>query len=73
MSSVVWGDPVSWFGVQELALAACGQRVDHGADRLRRKLMQYIRAHNKTCQPIQWPYTNVKHRITASRTSVTPH
>lgn len=40
---------------------------------LRRKLMQYIRAHNKTCQPIQWSYTNVKHRITAPRNSVTRH
>lgn len=40
---------------------------------LRRKLMQYIRAHNKTCQPIQWSYSNVKHRITAPRNSVTRH
>ena len=30
---------------------------------LRRKLMQYIRQHNKTCQPIQWAYSNPKHRI----------
>lgn len=27
--------------------------------------MQYIRAHNKTCQPFQWSYSNPKHRITA--------
>jgi transposase len=40
---------------------------------LRRKLMQYIRAHNKTAQPIQWSYSNVKHRITATRNSATPH
>lgn len=40
---------------------------------LRRKLMQYIRAHNKTCQPIQWSYSNVKHRITAPRNSETRH
>lgn len=40
---------------------------------LRRKLMQYIRAHNKTCQPIQWSYSNVKHRITAPRNSITRH
>jgi len=40
---------------------------------LRRKLMHYIRTHNKTCQPIQWSYSNVKHRITASRNSITSH
>jgi transposase len=40
---------------------------------LRRKLMRYIRVHNKTCQPIQWSYSNVKHRITASRNSITGH
>jgi transposase len=40
---------------------------------LRRKLMQYIRLHNKTCQPIQWSYSNIKHRITAPRNSVTGH
>jgi aerobic-type carbon monoxide dehydrogenase small subunit (CoxS/CutS family) len=33
---------------------------------LRRKLMQYIRQHNKTCQPIQWAYSNPTHRIRAS-------
>ena len=37
------------------------------------KLMQYIRAHNKTCQPIPWSYSNTKHRIVAPRTSVTSH
>lgn len=40
---------------------------------LRRKLMRYIRVHNKTCQPIQWSYSNVKHRISASRNSITRH
>lgn len=35
---------------------------------LRRKLMQYIRAHNKTCRPFRWSYSNPKHRIRASRT-----
>ncbi len=33
---------------------------------LRRKLMQYIRQHNKTCQPIQWAYSTPQHRIRAS-------
>lgn len=40
---------------------------------LRWKLMQYIRIHNKTCQPIQWTYSNVKYRITALRNSETSH
>jgi len=27
--------------------------------------MQYIRLHNKTCQPIRWAYNNPKHRMRA--------
>jgi transposase len=34
---------------------------------LRRKLMQYIRLHNKTCRPFRWTYHSPKRRI---RTSV---
>lgn len=30
---------------------------------LRRKLMQYIRAHNKTCHPFVWRYTDPTRRI----------
>ncbi|MGH7593644.1 MAG: IS630 family transposase [Gemmatimonadales bacterium] len=33
---------------------------------LRRKLMQYIRLHNKTCRPFQWAYRAPKHRIRTS-------
>jgi transposase len=33
---------------------------------LRRKLMQYIRLHNKTCRPFHWTYRSPKHRIHAS-------
>ena len=33
---------------------------------LRRKLMQYIRLHNKTCRPFHWTYRNAKHRIRTS-------
>jgi transposase len=40
---------------------------------LRRKLMQYIRAHNKTCRPFRWAYTNPKHRIRAIGTRETVH
>ena len=30
---------------------------------LRRKLMQYIRLHNKTCRPFRWAYSSPKRRI----------
>lgn len=60
-----------WFAKIERDMIARG--IFTSTTDLRRKLMQYIRAHNKTCQPIQWSYSNVKHRITAPRTSVTRH
>jgi hypothetical protein len=40
---------------------------------LRKKLLQYIKLHNATCQPFVWRYRNPKRRIRASRTSVTVH
>lgn len=40
---------------------------------LRRKLMQYIRAHNHTCRPFRWAYTNPKHRIRAIGKRETVH
>jgi transposase len=60
-----------WFAKIERDMIARG--IFTSTSDLRRKLMQYIRAHNKTCQPIQWSYTNPKHRIRAPRTSVTVH
>lgn len=33
---------------------------------LRRKLMQYIRLHNKTCRPFRWTYRSPKRRIRTS-------
>ncbi len=33
---------------------------------LRRKLLQYIRAHNTTCHPFVWTYRNVRRRIRAN-------
>jgi transposase len=33
---------------------------------LRRKLMQYIRLHNKTCRPFRWVYASPKRRIRTS-------
>ena len=35
---------------------------------LRRKLMQYIRLHNKTCRPFHWVYRSPKRRIRTSAT-----
>jgi transposase len=60
-----------WFAKIERDMIARG--IFTSTADLRRKLMQYIRAHNKTCQPIQWSYSNVKRRIRAPRTSVTIH
>ncbi len=40
---------------------------------LRRKLLQYIRAHNQTCRPFRWVYTNPKHRIRAIGKRETVH
>jgi transposase len=60
-----------WFAKIERDMIARG--IFTSTADLRRKLMQYIRAHNKTCQPIQWSYSNIKHRIVAPQTSVTGH
>lgn len=60
-----------WFAKIERDMIARG--IFTSTADLRRKLMQYIRAHNKTCQPIQWSYSNVQRRIRAPRTSVTVH
>lgn len=60
-----------WFSKIERDMIARG--IFTSTTDLRRKLMQYIRAHNKTCQPIEWSYSNVKHRIRAPQTSVTRH
>jgi transposase len=60
-----------WFAKIERDMIARG--IFTSTADLRRKLMQYIRAHNKTCQPIQWSYSNVKRRIRAPQTSVTGH
>ena len=52
-----------WFAKIERDVIARG--IFTSAADLRRKLMQYIRLHNKTCQPIQWAYSNPSHRIRA--------
>ena len=52
-----------WFAKIERDVIARG--IFTSTPDLRRKLMQYIRLHNKTCQPIQWAYSNPTHRIRA--------
>jgi transposase len=52
-----------WFAKIERDIIARG--IFTSVSDLRRKLMQYIRLHNKTCQPIQWAYSNPSHRIRA--------
>ena len=52
-----------WFAKIERDMIARG--IFTSVDDLRRKLMAYIRQHNKTCQPIQWAYSTPKHRIRA--------
>jgi len=43
------------------------------SDDLARKLLRYIREHNKTAQPIKWKYTDVQRRIRGPLSSVTVH
>lgn len=53
-----------WFAKIERDMIARG--IFTSTAELRRTLMQYIRLHNKTCQPIQWAYSTPSHRIRAS-------
>ncbi len=55
-----------WFSKIERDMIARG--IFKSTTDLRRKLMHYIRQHNKTCQPIKWSYSNPKNRIRASIT-----
>ena len=40
---------------------------------LSRKLLRYIRQHNKTAKPIKWKYTDIRRRIRAPHSAVTGH
>jgi hypothetical protein len=41
---------------------------------LRRKLMRYIKAHNKDPKPYKWSWNDIAHRISpATTSSVTVH
>lgn len=53
-----------WFSKIERDMIARG--IFTSTTDLRRKLMHYIKQHNKTCRPIKWSYSNPKHRIRAT-------
>jgi transposase len=50
-----------WFGKIERDCIARG--IFTSTDDLRRKLMAYIRAHNKNCRPFKWAYSDPKRRM----------
>ena len=52
-----------WFAKIERDVIARGIFTSTGD--LARKLLRYIKLHNKTCQPIAWTYENPKHRVRA--------
>ena len=52
-----------WFSKIERDLIARG--VFTSVNDLRRKIMKYIRAYNKTSKPLKWSYRDPTHRITA--------
>jgi transposase len=53
-----------WFAMFERECIARG--IFTSVADLRRKLMQYIRLHNKTCRPFRWTYRSPKRRIRTS-------
>ena len=53
-----------WFAKIERDCIARG--IFTSTSDLRRKLMQYIRLHNKTCRPFHWTYRSPKRRIHTS-------
>jgi transposase len=60
-----------WFSKIERDVIARG--IFTSVADLRRKLMRYIRHHNKEPQPIKWTYSNPKKRIAGTKSSVTVH
>ncbi len=60
-----------WLNKVERAVIARG--IVTSPHDLRRKLMRYIREHNKTAKPIKWSYTDPSHRIRADHSAVTVH
>jgi transposase len=60
-----------WFSKIERDVIARG--VFTSVADLRRKLMKYIRAYEKSARPIRWTYTDPKHRIRAKSITGTAH
>ena len=60
-----------WFSKIERDVIARG--IFTSVADLRRKLMRYIRHHNKVPRPIKWTYTNPKRRIAGTKSDVTVH
>jgi transposase len=60
-----------WFSKIERDLTARG--IFTSRQDLRRKLMQYIRAHNKSCRPFHWRHSDPKRRIRTIASSETVH
>ncbi len=60
-----------WFGKIQRDLIARG--VFTSVPDLRKKLLQYIRLHNKTARPFTWTYDNPKHRVPAIKISEAVH
>ena len=58
-----------WFATIERDCLARG--IFTSTTDLRRKLLQCIRAHNKTCRPFRWAYANPRARIRATETRET--
>ena len=61
----------SWLSKLERQVTA--RAIFKSTDDLGRKLLRYIREHNKTAQPIKWKYTDVERRIRGTISSVTVH
>lgn len=60
-----------WFSKVERQVTARG--IFKSTDDLARKLMLYIREHNKTARPIKWKYADPRRRIHAHLSTVTVH
>jgi transposase len=58
-----------WFSKLQRDLIARG--IFTSKTDLRRKIMSYIRLHNRECRPFRWTYRNTKHRIRVNGSSVT--
>jgi transposase len=61
----------SWFARIERDCIARG--IFTSTTDLRRKLLQYIKLHNQTCQPFVWRYRDVTRRMRATRIPATAH